>query len=303
MTILPFPSAMLGMQTAEATAMPITSLSLDFAGGVYRADGVDYGTLNMMPGYAFTRSGEQGAIAGDGSAAYFPENVPAINARGYHANEAATNLVQQSQSFQTAPWGPYGPVSLIGSDVSLAPDGTMSADEISLTGPSGIYYQGTPGSSPGEVTLSIWARTGSGTMPFRLYVLDGSNQYSPDFTATTAWQRFVFTRTVVSGAAQFAITSSTGGNSGNLQVWQGQLMGGSFADGGPIIRTQNGPAHIGASKLVVSLDNGDYTATYTFDDNSQQVVATNVTDGRFAHPVKGSLNRAVVKKALVIPAA
>lgn len=298
--MLPFPSALMRATRASATRQ----LTLEFALGTYSDGTINSASIEDLPGYAFTRSGEQGAWNSTGAVAWFPANVPAINDRGYHAHGALTNFVLRSSEFGTAPWAAWSDVSLTGTDVAVAPDGSTAADQITFTSNAGIYYQSTAVGAVGQtVTMSIWVRVASGTMPFRLYVLDGSNRYSPDFTATTTWQRFSFTWTLVSGAGtQFAIAGASTPMSGALQIWHAQMLLGDFPDGGPLIRTAGSMANIGASALALNLANGTYDATYTFDDASTQVVPVTVGDGLLRHPVAGVLNRGAVRKTVVAAA-
>ena len=69
------------------------ALALDFVNNSYWAGGVKAASLAAMPGYAFTRSGIQGALDSDGGVDDFAANIPAINGYGFHCYGALTNLL------------------------------------------------------------------------------------------------------------------------------------------------------------------------------------------------------------------
>lgn len=295
-----FPSALLAARRARSEPAP-AGLSLDFAQGLFSNGAVTTTSLAELPGYAFSRAGEQGAIDSDGSVDWFAADQPAINAAGFHAFGALTNLFQRSQAFDDATWGKTGVT--VTANAGAAPDGTASADRVQ-TSARGWVQQSCP-SAGGVNTVSYFARSrtaGSYAMRIR-----HGWEFTTDTTllVTPVWQRFVAQR-VADNGSQFALFGSLQEGVDvdvfDIDLWQGQMLGGSFPDGGPLIRTQGATGAIGASELRVGLSDGQYTATFTFDDLSEQQLPVTVADGLFHHPVRGTLTRGIVRKTVVTAA-
>jgi hypothetical protein len=315
--MLIFPNALFARATAADGPPAAAALDLDFAAGSYRAGGTLYPSLAAMPGYAFARSGEQGAADTDGSVDWFAANVPAINGRGFHAYAAATNHLPSSQSLASLALLGAGtgsaPVRTL--DYGAAPDGLPNASRFQFNrgaGTSGSDYSVATLLSTATVTggqawtESVWARAVSGTQKVTLYFGGGNFAFEPvPFTLTTSWQRLAISQVALStgSGANFGIgligTDGSGAQSADIVAWQGQFVPGGFADGGPLIRTASSSATIAASALSLGLANGMYRATYTFDDGSSQVVPVTVSGGTFNHPTLGVLERAIVKRTLV----
>ena len=309
-----FPSALLAACGSRAPG-PVP-LELDFAGGTYRAEGVTYASLAAIPGYTFARSGEQGAVDIDGSVDWFAANVPAVNGRGFHAYGALTNNVPQSNDFQA--WTPLvdgagtgaGPV--ITPNQADGPDGAASADLIAIPARSAttrrqIIYR-LHGMALGANAAGIWVRAkavGDVGKQIVLTPYDGSSGTDLLITLTSDWQRITglhIANAVIAPNTSFGRNAAAAGTDAvDFYAWEASSVPSSFL-GGPLIRTGAAAASIGSSELRVNLANGEYSATFTFDDDSQQVLPMTVSGGQFVHPVMGALNRAIVKKCLVAPA-
>ena len=86
-----------------------------------------------------------------------------------------------------------------------------------------------------QYTLSVYAKTASGTKDFRLAYFDGltSPTLSSNFTATTDWQRFEYTFTTEAShtGPTVLIYNKTGGESGSIFAWGAQLELGAHATG------------------------------------------------------------------------
>lgn len=222
------------------------AFALDFDSQDYWAGGTNYATLASVPGYTFTRSGEQGAVDSDGSVDWFADNVPAINGAGYHAYGALTNKVLHSQALDNAVWvKPAG--TIVTADQAIAPDGTMTADLVEGNGTSGVYL---PDGNYGVATLqtrSVFIKSVSGTPTVVLTNPDSAGA-SLNCALTTSWQRFVLVETVTGGGIWIQNIPATG-----IHVWQAQVLKGDFPDGGPLIRTAAAAASIGASDLRVNV--------------------------------------------------
>ena len=136
---------------------------------------------------------------------------------------APENLILRSQ--ESSFWGITGSASKISTDSSVAPDGTMTADVVGFSGASG-YLTSTVTSvaSPVSVTISCWVRVASETALFRLQIVDAP---SPNFTATTTWQRFSHTGSLTSSYS--GIRAASDGSSSTLEVWGLQVERSSTA--------------------------------------------------------------------------
>lgn len=209
--------------------------------------------VSQMPGYSYSRSGEQGAVKADGTVEWFPANVPAINDRGYHAYGALTNAITDSRPEN---WTLFGSATR-GAINKSAPDGSLTAVELTLPagspGVNQLYRATTIPVGWNTLGLFVRSRTG-GTQKFKLKIQDPSDIFGPDLTATPAWAFFAFPYQVATGGAGLspAITNASDGSAASLEVWQGQLLNGNFPDGGPLIRTTSAAASIGASNLLAN---------------------------------------------------
>jgi hypothetical protein len=137
-----------------------------------------------------------------------------------------TNLLLQSQAFDaTAAWTPQA--TTVSPNTHTAPDGTMTGDTlVNSTAGVSLVYQPL-GAASATYTFSVYVRSLSGTMAFRLgaYVTPpAANIYSSEFTATAEWQRFTFT---VTGSIGHVIVAGGAASTGSIVVWGAQLEQGS----------------------------------------------------------------------------
>jgi hypothetical protein len=137
-----------------------------------------------------------------------------------------TNLVLYSEQFNNASW-PKLNSATVTANTSVAPDGTTTADTLTLTTniSSSIYQTITIVS---QLTFSVYAKVASGTKNFRLRFDRPTAIESADFTATTTWQRFTFTATTTGSGNIYIINDSTG-TAGDLIIWGAQLETGDIA--------------------------------------------------------------------------
>lgn len=165
-------------------------------------------------------------------------NVPALDyslssCPALALDPAATNLLLQSQDFTTT-WNALGGASVT-ANTTVSPNGGTDADTITFTaGAASRVTQSVTMSVSTSYTISLWAKTASGTKDFRFAYFDGiSPTFSSDITATTDWQRFdyTFTTAALHSGESIIIYSKTGGEAGDLIVWGAQLELGSYATG------------------------------------------------------------------------
>ena len=168
----------------------------------------------------------QTAAAGQ---ARFDHNPTTGESLGLLIEEQRTNLVVYSSDFANANWIQYNG-GVITSNQMIAPDGTLTADQMVMTSTqySGVYQSG-PAGATGTCTISVWARTATGTQTFNIGFYNGIQGavMSPNLTATTSWQRFTFTATL-SGVSNIHINNYTA-SAGTIFIWGAQVEAGSFA--------------------------------------------------------------------------
>jgi hypothetical protein len=276
-----------------------SAVSLDFKLQRYWATGKRQTLLSSIAGYAFTRTGTQGSVNSGGDVNFYGANTPDIDTNGFHSYGAATNLLLQSQAFDNASWTKAG--GTITSTSQLDPNGSFTADQLTEDTTNGAHQvsQVTPSLAASTThSLSVFVKRTAGTRNVGLTIQNGAGtsgvnavldlstgavlvgatfgsgwtfvSASATFGATKGYWRVALVFTTPSSAAtavaiaKMASGSSTfytGDNASSLVLWQGQLLAGNFADGGPVIATTTATASIGASSLKVSTSlTGDFIA-------------------------------------------
>ncbi len=266
------------LEVIRSLAVPnpflLYALAMKFPTPEYWVAGVKAASLSAMAGYTFTRSGIQGAVDASGAVAFHAANVPAINSAGYHAHNALTNYILQSQALENASWA--RPVAGAGSsiavtaDAAAAPDGTMTAERIQAikggetAGHYALIQQGSQLTATGVCTASVWLKSATGSSHnVMIYTNEGGGVTSGQVVlATTAWQRFAIVYTKALTVTQYLAIGTYGDGEASLPdgsatsvdvyAWQGQILAGNFPDGGPLIATAGATASIGASALLVN---------------------------------------------------
>jgi uncharacterized protein YmfQ (DUF2313 family) len=163
--------------------------------------------------------------------------------------EPRTNLLLRSQEFDNATW--IKNLSSVAPNTATAPDGTLTADTLTLSG--GGYctveqlVSGVGGSVGQAWTGSVWLKGTVGqTLRLFLFAPGGGvdDYYETVVTLTSAWQRYTVTGTIEHGghtAMEFAIDRDTGrgDSAGTVQAWGAQLEVGAAAT--PYIVTTSAP--------------------------------------------------------------
>lgn len=278
------------------------NLLTDFKAALYSRDGVGY-ALSALPGYSFTRNGQQGAIDAAGAVQWFAANTPAINSAGFHVYGAATNTLRESQTFDSATWTKQN--STVTANALAAPDGTTTADlivENTATGPHGVDAAVSP-SPPVSTVLTIstivkyagrqwlWIAPfgpAGGTTNYAWFDIQngvvgnrGSTTVSSSITPlANGFYRcaVVITTTATAGALNVGLRGQTAngatadyaGSGGNaFYLWQAQCLDGNYPNGGPLIATTAAAVTLGASNLEVgaALPNGDFIAWAVFNQS------------------------------------
>jgi hypothetical protein len=161
--------------------------------------------------------------------------------------EVRTNLALQSQTLSVSPtWTAYSGTTVTANAVT-APDGTLTAEQI--TGTSGSFrgIRQAISSSAIPHTFSVYLRSATGSSTTARIWVDGTNT---TVTVTTSWQRFTVTGTT---AASFEVQISTAVSSAiDVYAWGAQLETGDIATA--YIPTTTAAVSVGPVNNVPRLD-------------------------------------------------
>ncbi len=148
------------------------------------------------------------------------------------------NMAKYSEDFSVATWDKNGGSCSVAADAAIAPDGNMTADQVTAVTATPIIQQQIAGLAPGgQYTFYIWARVESGTRKVSIAIVD--NPYASylagptQITLTTAWQRFKITGTLAAGQSGLWIVvrqyASNGDDwtSGSILLWGACLQQGN----------------------------------------------------------------------------
>jgi hypothetical protein len=164
------------------------------------------------------------------------DNVSVKELSGNHASQptaasrpvlrARHNLLTYSEQFDATAWTKGN--CTITSTTELDPLGGTTADRVQMTARfSSLSAQGAAVPAGVPHTFSAWVKCPSGTVLF--YFSTGAGNTSPEFTATTEWQRFSWTHSPPASAYFQIQYRETAPLPVELVVWGAQLVSGSEA--------------------------------------------------------------------------
>ena len=174
----------------------------------------DVGGVSGATGYSFSRASQGYYTNSDGTLTLF----------GY-------NLLRYSQEFDNASWTKQANVSVTGVNAGVAPDGTTTADEITLTATSNdSVFQGVSAAAATTYTASIYVKGAGGQT---VQVGCQPSGVAPVFTSVVldgTWQRISATATS-GGAGTLNVSADlvSGTTPAVVQIWGAQLEAGSQA--------------------------------------------------------------------------
>ena len=134
------------------------------------------------------------------------------------------NLLSYSEQFNNGVWGAVD--TTITANTTTAPNGTLTADTMTITSSTSRTFQTTSLGS-GTYTASVYVKSLSGTptIQFRM-VVDGAD-ITDAIPTTTDWVRHDFTFTASTSMDFFVLRGQSG--TGSVAIWGAQLVEGSVA--------------------------------------------------------------------------
>ena len=247
-----------GSTNGSISAYASYALAVNFKEGEYWASGTKTLSPSTLTSYSYTRSGvkgERNALTSGNTVNNFTTNEPGIvPGVGYWSRGPVTNLFLNSNTANL--WSRID--GTIAADVTTAPDGTTTADRFTATGALDALAQTAITVTPSTAyTFSFFTKRGSMTdMKLSVFNISGSSDIiAPQTyfseTNTSDWVRVVRTFTTPVGCTSINVYPlRDSGSTGTAFFWGGQLVQGTYVDGGPIIPTSATTASVAADILT-----------------------------------------------------
>lgn len=148
--------------------------------------------------------------------------------------DESKNLLKYSQQFDNAAWTKTD--CAIAANDTAAPDGTTTADKVTLTVGAAQSIAGTyTVVAATTYTFSIWVKLGTATaLKYAIYDVSNSGDIvaATSYSATTSWARYAITFTTPAGCTSVSIRpvkDSAQDNGTTAWIWGAQLEAGSVA--------------------------------------------------------------------------
>jgi hypothetical protein len=162
----------------------------------------------------------------------------------------STNLMTYSEVFGSS-WSNSG-TSVVNTNVSVAPDGTLSADKLSgadqMAFAGNTTYKSFNLTASADVTTSLWVKSAGAATTAAVGLRDGVSGAIgfTDYPITTEWQRITHTRSL---SASSSTRMMIGNIDGSVYIWGAQCEVKPFATS--YIRTEGSVVSRSADSLNV----------------------------------------------------
>lgn len=255
---------------AQVAAFASDGLELLFGSGYYRKGYAHGATPSALAGWTFARASVATAETSPGVVQHWSSGQPRIvPGKGLLVERSATNLLPRSQDFSHEYWSPVGAgvalAPVVVSNDAIAPDGTLTADRVTMTLDGGsslsdisMLFSGGISTTPGQsYAASIWVR---GTQGETILLRHMGNGAYLEHTFSGAWERIERVETAVADAGQFQIglrgaTASQGGLI--FYLWGAQFEAGVARSS--YIPTEGSTATRAADQASMGVGVGDAT--------------------------------------------
>ena len=135
---------------------------------------------------------------------------------------APHNLLLASEQFDASSW--TRPSATVTANAGVAPNGTTTADLLTISAQFGGVNQFVSLQSGVSYTLSFWAKVNTGTNTYSVVDNSGGAGIIATFTPTTSWVQYTFTFTAASGSATlFPANDRNASGFGSIYLWGAHL--------------------------------------------------------------------------------
>ena len=218
---------------------PGASFGADFTRGRYKLGKRQARNPASLPGWTFTRASTGYAETAAGALVAFASGAPRITDKGLLVEEARTNLCLQSQTFGDAAWTKGN--CAITADAVLAPDGTLTADTVtvSTTASASLTIAGgyRPAVTGTTCTASVYVKRGATIDATASFVLRDATGAADKITGALTWATMTMTGTGASitrlGSTDWyrvVLTDSAWTSTNQAQLYAG-MAGSSYTIG------------------------------------------------------------------------
>lgn len=211
----------------------LSALDLQFTtGGAY----INGASVSLASVVACSRASTGYAETASGLLTSFAADTLRRTDKGLLGEQAATNVLVRSQEFGTG-WAVSTGIAVTGSDVAVAPDGTTTADEITVSASTNGMYQAFAVTAGTTYTVSCYVTLG--TLPvaaYKIAIYDATNlaflfyNVPAQVVSAGVWTRVVYTFTVPAGCTSIRFyPCRTAVSTGTVYLWGAQAETGSVA--------------------------------------------------------------------------
>ena len=178
---------------------------------------------------------EQGLVARDyiettTTALYggITDNVPRLD----YTDSSCPALLLEPQRTNLYTHSEYGGIwnktlATITDNYAVSPEGVQNAFRANFSNNNGLIYVSGTGATGQDNTLSVWAKSNTGTDQVFRFFANGNTIKSDNFTATNEWQRFTYTHNCINVTA--GITGNSAGGTSDILFYGLQQEAGSYA--------------------------------------------------------------------------
>jgi len=230
-------------QTSAGAAVTVAALQAsDLPAHTHTSAQVSDATPNATASTVVLRDASGGAsfayAAANNLWAYLDSHLQSLECGAYGTvGGAFENMAKYSEDFSVATWDKNGGSCSVTANAATAPDGNMTADQVTAVTATPLIQQQIAGLAPGgQYTFYIWARVESGTRKVSIAIVD--SPYAAylagptQVTLTTAWQRFKITGTLAGQTGLWIVVRQFDGNSddwtsGSILLWGACLQQGN----------------------------------------------------------------------------